>query len=238
LSKTEPVNIVELADEQAPQTAAALRLIEDTFDSRDRQPVEELASEVAEKRLCLTSAQEFHLFAATGPDGEVLAAITGVYLDGVNAGFVTYLAVRPELRRKRIGQRLRVNLVERFRVDARLAGFDDLAWVLGEVRLSSPWLKRLVQRRGAVPFDLTYYHPGVRPPARPIHALYRQPVTDDREVLPAQLVRRLLFAVFRRGYRVRYPLLHPGFHTMMEELEGRSEVGMHPRFTAFRTPQQ
>jgi GNAT superfamily N-acetyltransferase len=222
--------IIELTDEDAPTTAQAFDLIETTFERPDRQPMEELRSEVAERRQRLTTAEAFHLFVALDAHDSVLAAITGIYLDGVNAGFVTYLAVRQDMRRHGIGRRLRVRLVERFRTDARVAGFDDLAWVVGEVRTSSPWLKRLVRNRGAVPFDLTYYHPGVRPPARPLHALYRQPVLDHREVLPVQLVRRLLYAIYRRGYRVRYPLLHTGFQVMMEELDTRREVGMHPDF--------
>lgn len=230
MSGPDPVRIVELTDELSPTTEAALRLIETTFERPDRQPVDELRSEVSERRQRLTTAEAFHLFAALDDADNVLAAATGIYLDGVNAGFVTYLAVREDMRRHGMGRRLRVRLVERFRTDARVAGFDDLAWVLGEVRLSSPWLKRLVRRRGAVPFDITYYHPGVRPPARPLHALYRQPVIDDRTVLPVHLVRRLLYAIYRRGYRVRYPLLHTGFQAMMEELDTRSGIGIHPRF--------
>jgi len=236
LSQPAAVRIVELVDEQEVGATAALDLIENTFERRDRQPVEELRSEIAERRLRLTTAQEFHLLAALDDESGVIAAVTGVYLDGINAGFVTYLAVRDDRRRHGIGRRLRAGLVERFRVDARLAGFDELAWVLGEVRLSSPWLKRLVRKRSVVPFDITYYHPGVRPPDRPLHALYRQPVGDSGEVVSADLVRRLLYAIYRRAYRVRYPLLHPGFLAMMDQLEGIERVGMHPRFAKLIRP--
>lgn len=230
MSKPLQTRIVELTDERDPSTASALGLIEETFDRRDRQPVEELSSEIAEKRLQLTSSKEFHLLAALDAAGRVGGTISGIYLDGVNAGFVAYLAVRPESRRSGIGRRLRTALVERFRADAARSGFDDLAWVLGEVRLSSPWLRRLVRWRGAVPFDITYYHPGVTPPDVPKHALYRQPVADDREVVSADLVRRLIYAIYHRAFRVRYPLMHTGFQQMVRELEDRSEVGMHPQF--------
>lgn len=116
--------------------------------------------------------------------------------------------------------------MERFRKDARKAGFDDLAWVLGEVRGDSPWLKRLLRTRGAVAFDLRYHHPGVTPDgASDGHVLYRQPVGDRREVLPVHLVRRILYAIYRRGYRIPYPLDRPGFRAMLEELEARTSVG-------------
>jgi len=230
LVKSNLVRIVELVDERDPAVAVALRMIEGTFERQDRQPIDQLRSMVAEKRLGLPASGDFHLMAAMDPAGAVLATATGVYLPGVNAGFVTYLAVREDQRRAGIGRRLRASLVERFRSDAQLSGCVDLAWVLGEVRLSSPWLKRLVRRRGAVPFDITYYHPGVEPPDRPLHALYRQPISDDRIEVPSALVRRLLYAVYSRGYRVRYPLLHRGFTAMLEELESRDVVGMHPKF--------
>jgi ribosomal protein S18 acetylase RimI-like enzyme len=224
------LTIVDVDDERTEAAAAAFDLIERTFDRRDRQPLEELRSEIAEKRIELHTTQEYHLLAALDADGHVMGTITGLYLAGVNAGFVTYLAVESSSRRTGLGRRLRATLVERFRATAKRRRDEDLAWVLGEVRVTSPWLRRLVQNRGAVPFDLTYFHPGVRPPARPVHALYRQPVSDHRVELPAQLVRRILYAVYRRGYRVRYPLLHTGFLDMLGQIGDREMIGMLPRF--------
>jgi ribosomal protein S18 acetylase RimI-like enzyme len=225
-------SIVEITDERHAIAGAALDLIAQSFDRRDRQSLVELRSEIAEKRLDLLAAYDFHLLASAAEDGSALGSVAGVYLEGVNAGFVTYLAVRPEGRGHGLGRALRLRLVEVFRADARRAGWDDLAWVLGEVRLESAWLRRLVDHRGALPFDLTYYHPGMRPgdDHRP-YALYRQPVGDDRSELPAQLVRRILYAVYRRGYRVRYPLEHEGFAAMLDQLDGRDLVGLHTLFS-------
>ena len=77
---------------------------------------------------------------------------------------------------------------------------------------------------------MTYYHPGVEPPDRPIHALYRQPLADDRVELPSVQVARILYAVYRRGYRVRYPLMHAGFRAMLDDLADRPIIGLHTRF--------
>jgi GNAT superfamily N-acetyltransferase len=227
------VAIIEITDERDAIAAEALELIAQSFDRRDRQSLVELRSEIAEKRLDLLAAYDFHLLASADENGGARGTVAGVYLEGVNAGFVTYLAVRPEARGHGLGRALRMRLVEVFRDDARRAGWDDLAWVLGEVRLESAWLRRLVDHRGALPFDLTYYHPGMRPgdDHKP-YALYRQPVGDARAELPAQLVRRILYAVYRRGYRVRYPLEHAGFAAMLAQLEDRDVVGLHRLFSS------
>lgn len=230
--RTGEITIGEIHDERDPDARAALRLLTESFAPRDRQPLEQVAMEVAEKRLGLLTAYDFHLFAAKDATGGVGAISTGVYLGGVNAGFVTYLAVDPRYRARHLGRRMRMQLVEAFRADARRDGWDELGWVLGEVRLDNPWLARLVRDRGAIPFDLQYYHPGVLPGQLDERwVLYRQPVGDLRREIPATEVRQALYAVWRRAYRVRWPLEREGFRAMLDELEGRETVGVHREFT-------
>lgn len=220
------ITLVEVLDERDPRAEAALGLIAAAFQRPERQPLSEIRSEIAEKRLGLLAAMDFHLLVAVGEDGVVQATVAGMYLEGVNAGYVTYLAVDPRFQGRQLAPRLRQALVERFRQDARSAAFDELAWVLGEVQGDSPWLQRLLRTRGAVAFDLHYRHPGVTPDTAPdVHVLYRQPVGDRREELPATLVRQILYAIYRRGYRIPYPLDLPGFRAMLQELEDRSAVG-------------
>ena len=224
------IEIVEVDDERSALAHEAVTLIEQTFDPRDRQSGDELHLEIAEKRLDLIAPFGFHLLVAR-MDGSVVGVALGVYLAGVNAGFVHYLAVSPNHRGHGIGRVLRPSLVTSFTADAKNAGQQNLNWVVGEVRLDNPWMRGLVSKRGAIPFDFTYYHPGMRPggPSSP-YVLYRQPVADQKTDLPVVTVRRLLYAVYRRAYRVRYPLQHPGFAAMLEELEGRDTIGMHPAF--------
>lgn len=228
---TDAVRIVEIRDEREPLADAALAVIADMFPSAERQPLAELRSEVAERRLGILSGYNFHLLTALyEEETEPAGTIIGLYLDGVNAGFITYLAVRRQYRGRRLARLLRPQLIEAFRADARQSGHDELAWILGEVRAESPWLKRLVRTRGAIPFDLEYYHPGMTldPPER--YILYRQPVGDHRRDLPVELVRRTLYAIYRRGYRVRYPLNREIFEVMMAQLDGRESVGVHPDY--------
>ena len=89
---------------------------------------------------------------------------------------------------------------------------------------------RIVRTRGAIPFDLEYYHPGRSLHGDERYILYRQPIGDARRELPVSLVRRTLYTVYRRGYRVRYPLNRDIFNAMLKQLEGRETVGVHPDF--------
>jgi GNAT superfamily N-acetyltransferase len=214
------VRIGEVLDERDSLAEAALELIAESFPVHERQPLTELRSEIEEKRRQLLLPYDFHLFVAADRPDRVLATVSGVYLAGINSGFITYLAVRQEARRRGLGQRVRRALVEAFREDARRSGHADLNWVLGEVRTDGHWLKSLVRNRGAIIFDLTYYHPGMLLESAPSYALYREPVGDNRRDLPVDEVRRIIYAVWRRGYRVRYPLHRDTFQAMIEELGG------------------
>jgi GNAT superfamily N-acetyltransferase len=226
------IRIVEIVDERDPLAEGALELIAEAFPPHERQPLAELRSEIEEKRRELLLPFDFHLFAGVdeSDDERVVAAGSGAYLAGINAGFISYLAVREGVRGQGVGQEVRVALVEAFREDARRTGRDDLAWVLGEVRTDGHWLESLIRNRGAIPFDLTYYHPGMVLEGGPPYALYREPIGDPRRELPLAEVRRVLYAVWRRGYRVRYPLERATFQAMLAELEERERVGLPPEY--------
>lgn len=226
MNEQEVLQVVRVEDERSALASDALQLIGTSFAPTDRQPLDQIAMEIAERRLGLLTSYDFHLFAAVDHEERVQGVSAGVYLGGVNAGFVTYLAVRPEARARQLGRRLRIRLVDAFRADAKQVEWEELAWVVGEVRRESPWLQRLVRERAAVPFDLRYYHPGasVEDPGEN-WVLYRQPVGDPREELPVGEVRQLLYAIWRRAYRVRWPLQLAGFEVMLEQLEGRESVG-------------
>jgi hypothetical protein len=223
--------IVEVRDERAPVTRAALSIIRDTFPPEERQPLDNLAMEVRERRLGLTRDEPYHLMVALSEEGRAMAVAAGVYLSPCNAGLVTYLGVSPEYRSRRLGRGIRTALAEAFRADARGLGRGELNWVVGEVRMDNPWLGRLVRDRAAIPFDLTYYHPGVGPGwSSEEWVLYRQPVGDSRPEIPAEEVGRLIYRIWRRAYRVRWPLEHEGFAAMVEELSTRESVAAHPAF--------
>lgn len=221
------LRVVEVRDERTELARASIELIHVAIG--DVQPTADLLSELEECRRGYPSGGDYHLLAAVGEDGEPIAAAAGVYLEGVRAGFITYLAVRPEMRNQQLGRTLRAHLVDCFHADARADGAE-LAWTVGEVRRESAWLRTLVQGGRAIPFHLGYFHPWMPLRAEGRYVLYREPAADTRAELPSHEVARLLFAIWRRAYRIRYPLQSETFCHMMRGLEGRETIGADPFF--------
>jgi GNAT superfamily N-acetyltransferase len=225
---TDEVTIDDVRDERDPIAHGALKLIERSFPPRERQPLAQIAMEVAEKRLGLLTSPDFHLLAATSSDGAVMGIASGVYLGGLQSGFISYLAVDPDYRDLQLGKQLRARLVDAFRQDADDRDHGELKAVVGEVRLDSPWLQRLVRDRAVLPLDFDYYHAGEDPSLVDSGwILYREPIGDERMELPVGELRQLLYAIWRRAYRMRWPLDSPAFKVMLEELEGRDMIGAH-----------
>lgn len=225
---TTDLRAVEVVDERTPLARAAVDLIREAI--RDVQPTADLLSEIEERRRDLPSGGDYHLIAFLDPSDEVVAAAGGVYLEAVNAGFITYLAVRSDHRGRLLGRELRQYLVDAFWGDAQERYGRGPAWTVGEVRHESRWLRTLVHDGGAIPFDLGYFHPWMPMGAEGRYVLYREPIEDRRAELPAHEVASLLYAIWRRAYRVDYPLQSETFCYMLEQLEGRKAIGAAPGF--------
>lgn len=232
-SRDEP-RVVRVEDERDPLARAALELIVEAVG--DVQPVDDLLSEIEEGRRGMYSGGGYHLLAMLDEEGLPMAAAAGIYLRGVDAGFVTYLAVRAVQRRRLRGRRLREDLVESIRGEARRLDGRHPRWTVGEVRRGSPWLRTLVRAGRAIPFDFPYFHPWMPRAAQGRYVLYREPASDPRRELPAAEVARLVYAIWRRAYRIRFPLQSELFRYMLEEIEARGMVGCHPDFREGAAP--
>ncbi|HEX2207103.1 MAG TPA: hypothetical protein VHG93_05435, partial [Longimicrobium sp.] len=92
--------------------------------------------------------------------------------------------------------------------------------------------RTLVQGGGAVPFDLSYFHPWLPRSAEGRYVLYREPLADARAELPSGEVLRLLYAIWRRAYRIDFPLQSDTFCYMLDRLHTAGTVGIHPDFIA------
>jgi ribosomal protein S18 acetylase RimI-like enzyme len=222
------LRLVEVVDERTPLARAAFELIHDSM--WDVAPLDYQLAELEETRRGLAEGGDFHLLALVDEEGEPAAAACGVYLEAVNAGFITYLAVREDLRNRRLGRELRAHLVEALRAEARDKRGEDLAWVAGEVRRESPWLRTLVRGGRAIAFDVPYFHPWLPLRAEGRYVLYREPVADRRAELPSGEVAALLWAIWQRAYGIRFPLQRDTFTYMLQKLEGRATVGADPGF--------
>ena len=221
--------VVEVTDERGPLARRSIALIQEAI--WDVHPTGFLLRELEETRRGAARGGGYHLLAMLAPDDEQpLAAAAGVYLQAVNAGFVSYLAVREDLRGRGLGGALREHLLETFRVQARREQGTELANVLGEVERESAWLRRMVREGRVMPLDFSYFHPWMARRSEGYYALYREPLADTRPELPAEDVARCVEAIWRRAYRIHGPLQRDTYAYMLEQLKGRETVGADPDF--------
>ncbi len=219
------ITIESLDDHREPGFNEALRLYHRVFPAKEKIERKYFIDLLREKRQGFLYPFNIH-FLIGWKHGRVVGLATGSYLSVVNMGFVGYLASDPRLTGERIGSRLRVRLVKEMRRDARATGQADLEAVMGEVELENPWLRYLVRSRGALALDLDYRQPALRhgTPSVPL-VLYLEPVSGSVRRLSVRRVRSILYSIFRRVYRVRFPLRDPSLRRILRSLEGRRWIG-------------
>ena len=223
--RTPGLVIESVSDHRHPFFIAALRLYNRVFPAEEKIDRRYFRDMLEEKRLGLLFPFNLHFLVARRGD-RVVGLATGSYLAVVNVGFVGYLAVGRRSAGAQIGTRLRRRLVEEMRRDARASGHRDLDAVMGEVERDNPWLRHLVRERRVFALDLDYRQPPLRGQAHDVPlVLYMEPVGRRIRSLPADRVKALLYAIYRRLYRIRFPLRVPSFAYMLQQLEGRQSVG-------------
>ena len=98
--------------------------------------------------------------------------------------------------------------------------------MVGEVKAANPWLGHLVARERALALDFRYHQPRLHAGAEPVRLVfYYQPVGVRRRSLAAPELRRLLYTIWRRLYRIPKPLSNTAFRANMASLKGRRRIG-------------
>lgn len=215
----------ELVQAADPGFGHAYALLKRTFPPSELVKVSDFLRTFRERAAGVWTDFLWHV--VVGERGQtLLGCATGSYIGSLNVGVIGYLAVTNGLRSRGLGPRLRERLRHAFDVDARRMHGHGVDAIVGEVEAHNPWLARLVRYYDAIPLDLPYYQPPVRPtePDVPL-VLYYQPLRRRVTRLPATEVRRLVYAIWRRAYRITAPLEHLRFQKMLEALEGRRWVG-------------
>jgi len=208
-----------------PACAAAYRLFRRTFPRAELLPRRDWSDALRERNAGLWTDLGWHLVVAER-DGRVVGAATGTYLGNVNVGIIGYIAVAPSLRSLGIGPALRRRLRQAFERDASNLRGRRLDALVGEVRADNPWLRHLVRREGAIALDFAYYQPSLGAGRSPVPlVLYYQPLRRPRPFLGAAELRRLLYTMWRRMYRIAKPLMRPAFRRMLRALAGRRRIG-------------
>lgn len=223
-----PLRLRELLAPGDPALTRAYQILQKTFPASELVRAAEFLRTMSERAAGAWNDWLWHVI--VGERGkELKGVVTGTYLPALNVGFVGYLAVEPALRSRGLGDTLRRTLVQLFDGDAWHFHGRRVEAVVGEVEPDNPWLGRLVRDHGAIPLDIPYHQPSIRPgePAVPL-VLYYQPLTGRRTTLPVLEVRHLLFGIWHHAYRIVTPFAHPTFRDMMHALAGREVVGARP----------
>lgn len=221
----ERLRLRELVHGTDPAFRRAYAILQRSFPSSELVKVADFMRTFRERAAGVWTDFLWHM--VVGERGQsLLGCATGSYLGSLNIGVIGYLAVKNGLRSHGLGPRLRERLRHAFDVDARRMHGHGVDAIVGEVEAHNPWLARLVRYYGAIPLDLPYYQPQVRPtePDVPL-VLYYQPLRRGVKRLPEADVRRLLYAIWRRAYRISAPLEHAHFRKMLEALDGRRWIG-------------
>lgn len=215
----------EIRSEDDRSFRAAYRLLRRIFPRSEMLPRADWVQVMRERRAGLWTDTGWHLLVAER-GGEVIGAASGSYIGSINIGLIGYVAVARAERASGLGPKLRDRLRRAFERDAAKARGRKLDGILGEVREDNPWLRTLVKRDGAIALDFPYYQPSLGAHHEAVAlVLYYQPIARPRTFLMAAEVRRLLYAVWRRSYRVGRPLKRPAFKRMMKALRGRRRIG-------------
>jgi len=219
-------SISEIVDPRDPALTPAYRLLSKTFAPGERVDKREWVGSLRENAEGLLSDVAWHLLVAQDADGSVLGLVSGTYLGNVNVGVIGYLAIAPAARSRGLGSRLRARLRSAFARDAlRLAG-NPLDAVIGEVSPSNRWLRTLATREGVILLDFPYMQPRLRTEDEPSpFTLYYESLGRPRTRLPTSELRKLLYTIWRRIYRIPRPLERPAFRAMIRALEGRRTIG-------------
>jgi hypothetical protein len=214
----------EIVAPDDPALGPAYDLLTAAFDPEERVPISDWSASLSEKSHSLLADTAWHLVVAT-QNGSVVGLISGTYLGNVNVGVIGYLAITPAARAQGIGTRLRNRLRHLFDRDAVRISRRPLDAIIGEVSNSNRWIRTLARRPNVLVLDFPYFQPRLSEEHRQLQFhLYYESLQRTRRSLPAGELKKILYAIWRRVYRVPRPLHRAGFRTMLAALEGRRTI--------------
>ena len=223
--RTTPLRIREVRDPNDRALAGAYRLLRAAFSSRELVRRRDIREAIIERNRGFLGDLNWHMLVAER--GKILVGVATIsYVGELNIGVVGYLAVRSSERSTGLGLRLRARLLQAVHKDALRIRKRPVDALIGEVRAENPWLRHLVVVHRALALDFPYWQPSIDGKARPVRlVLYYQPIARERTDLSGNEVRRLLYVIWRRLYRIPRPMKDATFLKMLTALQGRRLIG-------------
>jgi GNAT superfamily N-acetyltransferase len=219
------VTIREVLDPRDRALRPAYALLRRTFAPGELVDLSDWTGSLDETAHRVHTDLAWHLLVAER-GGKVIGIASGMYIGSINVGIIGYLAASADARAAGIGSRLRERLRARFARDAaRIAG-QPLGAIVGEVSLDNRWLRKLAARPGVILLDFPYFQPRLRDDDEPSpFVLYYESLGAPRRRLPAGELRGLLYAIWRRVYRIARPLDRSAFRAMLRAIARKRSIG-------------
>jgi len=223
--------IREIVTADDPALRPAYDLLSRTFHRGERVALRDWIDSLGEKSSGLLTDVVWHLFVAE-ERGTVVGLASGTYLGNINLGVIGYLASDQSLRSRGVGTKLRGRLRRAFATDARRIARKPLEGVIGEVSADNPWLRALARRPEVLVLDFQYYQPRLYDDDEPSpFVLYYESLTRIRSRMGVKELRRILYTVWRRIYRVSRPMDRRAFRAMLRTLQDRTTIGRRRHLT-------
>ena len=219
------IRIREITDVQDPALKAAYALLTRSFHLDERVELGEWKSSLKEQADGLITDMVWHLLVAER-DGRVIGLNSGTFIGSINLGMIGYLAIDDDARSLGLGTRLRNRLRRLFTKDALRVSGKPLGGILGEVSERNPWLRTLARRPNVLALDFAYFQPSLASGDAPTpFVLYWEQLDHVRQRIPVRELRQVLYAIWRRAYRISRPLECVAFRAMMRALKDRRTIG-------------
>jgi len=218
-------HIREIRSPHDPAIGPAHRLLHRMFPRAELLPLRDWRYALAERAAGLWTDLGWHIIVAE-LDGRVHGVATANYVGNVNVGMIGYIGVDAKGRASGVGGDLRERMREILQRDALRMRSVPLRAIVGEIHAYNPWLRHLVRYSGALALDFPYRQPSIRSAEKAVPlVLYYQGLDRRRRSLRTEEIRRLIYAIWRRVYRIARPVSRRSFQQMLRSLPPGSRVG-------------
>ncbi len=208
---------------------------------RNRLRIRDDGPKSDQERLLVQDGYTIHLIAAMR-DKQVIGAIYGHLISRItsgnwSAGFVTYISVHRDYRRRGIGTRLISALNRMVENDAiRMTGKSIFGMVYEIEEEGKEEIKATVKKLGARPLDIVYYQPALRLGYNPVQMnLWFQPVpplaseqimqfTLQTDIVKG-LIRNMLVMEYVGPELKGFDLNSKSYSAFLESIKGKNAIG-------------
>jgi len=200
----------ELTSDKSPRLGAVFAMYEREFPLGERESRTAVRHWLHRKARNSLYPNDYHVLVATTRDNRRIVAFAFFhYLADINAGFLGYMAVRPEFRNRGIGSWLFGQVKQRLALDAAERGLDvpDGVFMELEVPTAMPAVDarlRFWRDLNTLPLQIGWRYPRLQRRSEPATMyLAFSPMRTTARRIPTQRVRKAVVSIYRSVYGKR-----------------------------------